>query len=74
MCELLRRRGCGGAQMRGEGMDSPYHMSPIVARIPIGMKYTHRIMMSNPHSEPLVIQEVRRRRACSWRASCRSGV
>ncbi len=35
-----------------------YHMSPIVARVPIGMKYNHRIMISNPHSRPLEVKEV----------------
>ena len=54
----------GLVQMRGEGTDNQYHMSPIVARVPIGMKYNHRIMISNPHSKPLEVKEVGESRGC----------
>jgi hypothetical protein len=45
--------------MYGEGVENPYRVTPISAKVPIGMKYNHRVALLNPHSDTLVIREVR---------------
>ena len=44
--------------MRGEGIENPYRVTPVTTRVPVGMRYSHRISLVNPHPETLIVKEV----------------